>query len=207
MHDVQRLQPITVACPDCDLLNHVPELAPGESASCSRCNATLSRNPKNSIERALALTFTALILFAVANTFPFLSFGMKGIVTHTTLASGIAGLFQERMYFLAAVVCFTTILVPTTILAGSLYLLLPLQMGRRLPGAEHVLRWLLKLGPWNMVEIFMLGIIVAAIKLHKMAALVPELAAWAFMLLVLSFAMLAATVEPRLLWERLEAAK
>jgi len=58
-----------------------------------------------------------------------------------------------------------------------------------------------------MVEIFMLGIIVAAIKLHKMAALVPELAAWAFMLLVLSFAMLAATVEPRLLWKRLEAAK
>jgi paraquat-inducible protein A len=59
MADTEYLQEITMACPDCDLLNRVPELAPGESVSCGRCEATLSRNPTNSINRALALTFSA----------------------------------------------------------------------------------------------------------------------------------------------------
>ena len=193
MRKEQSLLPITVACPHCDLLNRVPPLAPGDAACCVRCNATLSRNPRNSIERGLALTCTAIILFLIANIFPFLSFGMEGIVTHTTLGSGIKSLYAEHMYFLAAVVAFATIVVPTVILTSSLYILLPLRMNRRLPGAEQLLRWTLRLGPWNMVEIFMLGIIMAAIKLHKMAALVPGLSAWAFVALIFTLTVYAAT--------------
>ncbi|MEH6636283.1 MAG: hypothetical protein V7700_12225, partial [Halioglobus sp.] len=83
------LQPITVACPDCDLINQLPSLAPGESASCARCDATLSRNPPNSIARGIALTFTAIVLYTITCTFPFLSFGKAGIVAHTKLFSGI----------------------------------------------------------------------------------------------------------------------
>jgi paraquat-inducible protein A len=207
MSDDKNLQPIMVACPDCDLLNQVPELVPGESASCVRCDATLSRNPKNSIARALALTWTAVILFIVANSFPFLSFGMEGIVAHTTLISGVESLYREGMIFVAAAVGFTTFVVPTVILSGLLYLLLPLQVGRRLPGAERILRLMLSLKPWNMVEIFMIGIIVAGVKLHKMADLVPGLSAWAFILLIFVFAAIYVCLESRLLWERMEAAR
>jgi len=207
MSDETVLKPITVACPDCDLLNNVPELAPGESASCVRCDATLSRNPKNSIERALALTLTAIFLFIVANAFPFLSFGMSGIVEHTTLISGIEGLFRQDMWLVASVVAATTIIVPTIMLTGLLYLLWPLQHGYRLPGSEFALRMILQLRPWNMVEIFLIGIIVAGVKLHKMANLIPGLSAWSFVLLVMILAWVAANLEPRLIWERLEAAR
>jgi paraquat-inducible protein A len=201
------LQPITVACPDCDLINQVPALASGESASCVRCEATLSRNPPNSIARGIALTFTAIILYAITCTFPFLSFGKAGIVAHTKLFSGIIGLHAEGMYFLAAAVSFTTVVVPVFMMAGLCYLLLPLRADLRLPGAERILRWILNLQPWNMVEIFMIGIIVSGVKLQKMAALQPGVGAWAFIVLIFVMAAIAVSLEPRVLWERMERAR
>ena len=201
------LQPITVACPDCDLINQVPALASGESASCVRCDATLSRNPPNSIARGIALTFTAIVLYAITCTFPFLSFGKAGIVAHTKLFSGIIGLYEQGMYFLAAVVSFTTVVVPVFMMVGLCYLLLPLRADLRLPGAERILRWILNLQPWNMVEIFMIGIIVSGVKLQKMAALQPGVGAWAFIVLIFVMAAIAVSLEPRVLWERMERAR
>ena len=195
---------MTLACPDCDLINRVPALAPGESACCVRCEATLSRNPTNGITRGIALTFTAIILYTVTCVFPFLSFGEAGIVTHTRLFSGIIGLYDQGMYFLAAAVSFTTVAVPVFMLAGLCYLLLPLYANRRLPGAARVLRWIMHLQPWNMVEIFMIGIIVTGVKLHKIATLEPGIGAWSFMLLIFIMAAIGACLEPRVLWERLE---
>jgi paraquat-inducible protein A len=201
------LQSVTMACPDCDLINQVPALAPGESAHCVRCEATLSRNPPNSINRGIALTFTAIILYTITCTFPFLSFGEAGIVSHTKLFSGIIGLYEEGMYFLAAAVTFTIAVVPVFILTGLCYLLLPLRLNLRLPGAANVLRWMLNLGPWNMIEIFMIGIIVSGVKLQKMAALEPGFGAWAFMVMIFVMAAITASLEPRVLWERMEGAR
>lgn len=207
MPGAEVLQAVTLACPDCDLINRVPDLAPGESAHCVRCEATLSRNPPNCIARGIALTFTAIILYTITCTLPFLSFGKAGIVTHTKLFSGIIGLYGEGMYFLAAAVSFTTVLVPIFMMAGLCYLLLPLRAELRLPGAQRVLRTMLHLQPWNMVEIFMIGIIVSGVKLQKMAALQPGLGAWAFMVLIFVMAAIAASLEPRVLWERMERAR
>jgi paraquat-inducible protein A len=207
MAEQELLQEITIACPDCDLLNRVPALAPGESASCGRCEATLSRNPVNCIRRALALTFTAVLLYAVACIFPFLSFGKAGIVVETHLVSGIIGLIHQGMHFLAFAVAFTTVIVPTFMLSGLCYVLLPLLYDRRLPGAAMIYRWLLQLEPWNMVEIFMIGIIVAAVKLAKLATLTPDLAAWAFMALIFVIAGIFSILEPRVVWEKMEAAQ
>jgi paraquat-inducible protein A len=201
------LQSVTMACPDCDLINQVPPLALGESASCVRCDATLSRNPTNSIARGIALTFTAIMLYAITCTFPFLSFGKAGIVAHTKLFTGIIGLLHEGMYFLAAAVSFTTVVVPVFMMVGLCYLLLPLRANLRLPGAERVLRSILHLQPWNMVEIFMIGIIVAGVKLQKMAALEPGVGFWAFMVMIFVMAAIATALEPRVLWERMEAAR
>ena len=207
MADEVHLQPILIACPDCDLLNNVPALAPGESASCVRCDCTLSRNPKDSLQRGIALTWAAIVLYAITCYFPFLSFGEAGIVSHTKLLGGIIGLYHEEMYFLAAAVSFTIVIVPVFTLASLCYLLLPLHFNVRLPGAERALRWVMQLEPWNMVEIFMIGIIVAGVKLAKMAALEPGLSFWSFMALIFVMAWISSALDHRLLWERLERAR
>ena len=202
-----RMQPVVLACPDCDLINKVPALAPGDSACCVRCDASLSRNPRNAVNRGIALTVTGVVLYAITCYFPFLSFGMKGIEAHTRLFSGIIGLFQEGMYFLAVAVSFTTVVVPVFTLAGLCYLLVPLRYNRRLPGAARILRLLQQLQPWNMVEIFLIGIIVSGVKLQKMAALDPGVAAWTLLALVFVMTAITWALEPRVLWERLEKAQ
>ena len=75
-------------CPECDLLQLNPVLPPGAAALCARCGAPLHRNRPDSLESTLALTLAGLILFLVANSFPFLSLEMQGQVRATTLATG-----------------------------------------------------------------------------------------------------------------------
>src|SRR5207344_2563082 len=64
----------TVACPDCDLLQRLPELPPGGKAHCLRCGHRLASAPTNSIDRTLALTVTAAIVLIIANTSPLMGF-------------------------------------------------------------------------------------------------------------------------------------
>jgi len=103
---------VLIACHDCDLLQHEPDVPEGGSARCPRCDAQLWRHRPNSIERTLALTVAGIVLFAVANAFPFLIFNMQGQITQTTLSSGVRDLWLQGFYPVSLLVLFTTILTP-----------------------------------------------------------------------------------------------
>jgi len=60
------------ACPDCDLLQRLPDLEPGASARCPRCDLELWRRRDASRQLTLPLTLAAAVLYVVANTFPML---------------------------------------------------------------------------------------------------------------------------------------
>ncbi|MDH3971012.1 MAG: paraquat-inducible protein A, partial [Gammaproteobacteria bacterium] len=118
-----------IACHECDLLHRLPvrEGASGVSR-CRRCNATLQRSVENSIDRTLALTLAGLMLFIVANSFPFLTFKMQGQETQTTLISGVIGLYDEGKWEIALLVLLTTVVVPLTQLLIQLYIYVPLKL-------------------------------------------------------------------------------
>ena len=61
-----------IACPDCDLLQHLPVLVPGESAHCPRCGNVVASKRPDSLNRTLALALAAAFAFLVANTVPML---------------------------------------------------------------------------------------------------------------------------------------
>lgn len=191
-----------VACHDCDLLNELPE---GVVATllCARCGAVLHRHRPDSIDRSLALTLGALVLFVMALSFPFLAMKSGGFVQETRLLTGIVELWRQELYGLATLVLLTCVLVPLLQIGGLLYLLLPLKMGRPVPHAIRVMRLVRQVAPWGMLEIFMLGILVALVKLGKMATIVPGTSVFAFGALVLVMAAAFTTLDPSLLWERL----
>ena len=192
-----------VACHDCDLLNHLPDEVTA-TLLCARCGAVLHRHRPNSIDRALALTLSALTLFIVALSFPFLAMKSGGFVQETRLLTGIRELWRQELYGLATLVLLTCVLVPLGQIAGLLYLLAPLKWHLPAPHAIRVFRLLRHLAPWGMLEIFMLGILVALVKLGKMATIVPGISVFAFGLLVLVMAAAISALDPPLLWERLE---
>jgi paraquat-inducible protein A len=191
-----------MACHECDLLQHIPALPENGAALCPRCGATLLRSRPNSLERTLALTVAGLALFILANTFPFLSFKVEAQVRETTLVTGIVTLYQQGLPQLAVVVMLTTVIVPLIQLTGMMYILLPLTVNRQAPMTMQVFRWVRTLQPWSMMEVFLMGILVSIVKLAKMAKIVPGIAVFAFLALILVMAASATTLDPHVVWER-----
>ena len=193
-----------VACPDCDLLHRLGEIPQGAVARCRRCGGLLRKRRPRSIERTLALVVGAAVLFTVANTFPFLSFDMQGQETHTTLITGVKDLWQQGMPELAGLVLLTIFLAPLLQIAILLYVLLPLHFDRVPWQMARAFRLLRRVEPWSMMEVFMIGILVAIVKLLDMAQIVPGLALWAFVVLFLLISGAVASLDSQAVWERAE---
>ena len=194
-----------VACIDCDRLHRLGPVPEGGVARCARCGGVLRRRARDGLERTLALALSAAVLFAVANAFPFLSFEMKGRVTETTLATGVVDLYRGGKAEIAALVGLTIVAAPAAQIGLLLWLLIPLRVGRvpwRLPAAFRLLR---HVQPWSMMEVFLIGILVAITKLMGMATIVPGLALWSFVALMLVLAGANASFDPESVWERVEA--
>ena len=196
--------PSLVACPDCDLLNRLDGPA-AATLLCARCGAVLRRHRPNSIDRTLALVVAALLLFALANAFPFLAMQTGGLVQETTLLSGVHELWRQDLRLLAALVFATCVLVPAAQLIGLGTILLPLRLGRRPPpGAARILRLVQAAAPWGMMEVFMLGILVALVKLGHMATIVPGVSVFSFAALIVVMAAAFSSLDPPLVWARLD---
>ena len=176
----------------------------GSSGRCVRCGGVLFDAKPNSVERSLALVIAGTVLFLVANAFPLLSFDMQGRVTHTTLAGGVTELWAEGMGSLAALVLLTAIAAPAIQLGLLLYVLVPLHRGVvpwLLPLALRLLR---RIEGWSMTEVFMIGILVALVKLGRLAEIIPGLALYSLALLIAILAALSVTLDRRSLWQRVE---
>jgi paraquat-inducible protein A len=192
-----------IACHECDLLHQVQPLPDGGAARCVRCDALLYYQKKDSLDRTLSLTIAGLVLFIVANTFPFLAMKSGGLVRETTLVTGVKGLYLQGMEALALLVFLTTILVPLVQIAGMLYVLVPLKVSRVPRNLALVFRFIRSLQPWAMMEVFMIGILVSMVKLGKMAKIVPGLALFSFVVMIFVLAGSAASLDPRIVWDRL----
>ncbi|MFZ7125615.1 MAG: paraquat-inducible protein A [Desulfobacterales bacterium] len=194
-----------VACHDCDLVHRLPGTFLRGTARCTRCGAVLIRRKKDSIDRTLAMAFTGIVLFSIANAYPFLTFQMETDFQEATLLTGILLLSQQNLQWLAFLVLFTTILAPLVQMTGMVYVLLPLRLGFLLPGSIWVLRHIRHYQPWAMMEVYMLGILVSLAKLAKMATIIPGTAAYAFMVLIFVLAAMTAAFDHHSTWMEIEA--
>jgi paraquat-inducible protein A len=193
-----------IACHECDLLHQRRPLPPDGTARCVRCGAVLYRRKQNSLDRVLALTVAGLILFVIANMYPFLTFRLEAQIQETNLITGVKELYQQGMWIVAGVVLLTTIVMPLLELTGMLFVLVPLKLRRRPWKLALLFRTIRTLRPWGMMEVFMIGILVAVVKLVKMASIIPGTALYAFLALIFILAASAAALDPHIVWKKLD---
>ena len=192
--------PDTVVCPGCDAIYSRAPLHPRDVAHCPRCGTELARHPGQQQRRILPLTVACLIMFAIANLFPIVEIELQGLRSQTTLAGAVVALTAEGMSVVALLVLATTILFPFLQLCILAYLLVPLSREHRPAGFALLVRAMQSLRPWGMIEVFLLGVLVAIIKLSSLAQVIAGPALWAFMgLTVLLTAVLS--FNPRTFWE------
>jgi paraquat-inducible protein A len=192
-----------IACHECDAIYQRLHLKRREIAHCERCGAELERNVERQVEHMVPLTVTCLIVFIIANSFPIVQIEIQGIRSSTTLIGAVYALSKDGMLSVAMLVLATTLLFPLLQLLILLYLLLPLPRHGAVTGFNFLARLLLLLRPWGMVEVFLLGVLVALVKLSSLAEVIPGVALWAFACLTILL-VLVVTFSPRYLWQLAE---
>jgi paraquat-inducible protein A len=191
-----------IACPHCDLLQRSIPLEPDALARCGRCGVVLYRPYDENLDRPLAFTLAATILFVLSNAFPIVGLDLQGQHTTATLFGTARALVEQDMAMLGALVFVTTIVVPAVQLAAMAYVLGLLRMGHAPRFLPIALRALQAVRPWGMVEVFILGLLVSLVKLSATADVVPGTALWAFGGLLMMIAAAVASFDARAIWSR-----
>jgi len=156
-------------CPGCGLFQTVPPLPPSAQASCVRCGTTVQRTHVDSSNRALALTTASLAFYCVAVFAPFLSVDLVGQQRETTMISLPAAFVADGAWELAILVVLTTVVLPLVKIGVVGLVLLGLRVAEPPRFLPRLFSLYEAIGPWAMVEVFLLGVFVAFTRLGAIA--------------------------------------
>jgi paraquat-inducible protein A len=193
-----------LCCPTCGLTLGVEAPSRGQRAECPRCGSTVREAPHGSLQLTAALALSALILYIPANIYPILRMNFYGAYSESTVWDGVVSLAQSGQYFVALIVLLASIVIPLFKLAGLLYLVAAARfnLGRRLRSRTRLYRLIDVVGPWAMLDVFLLAVLVALVKLGQIATILPGPGLIAFTAVVVLTMFASASFDPRLIWER-----
>lgn len=193
-----------LACPHCDLLQRLPQLAPGASARCPRCARELRRRRVDSFNRTLALAVAGTLLYVIANTVPMLSLTIVGRDASTTVFGGAQHLWENGQPIVGILVLLTAVIAP----AAQLFCMLAITIGSRRSSVPQWVGTLMRHYPttrtWSMIEVMLLGVLVALIKIADYATVIPGVALFVLVALVFVLAGMQASFDPHEIWQRIE---
>ena len=183
----------------------VSDLADGETARCSRCGHFLTRYRADELSRVMAFTVSALILLALACSFPFMQFKASGLESLMTLPQAALELWRNGMPDLAFLVAAFIILIPAAVLILIVILLGALMMQRPYPFLATLGRLIFSLQNWSMVEVFFIGVLVSLVKISHMASVLLGISFWAYAAFTILFTLAVSGLDRFHCWRRIEA--
>jgi paraquat-inducible protein A len=194
----------SIACPDCDLLQQIPSLMPGGKAACLRCGRVIAKELADARDRALPLAVTAAVTLLVANSFPLMELHVVGRFASTTIAGGAYEMWTQGQRLTSVLVAFCALIAPVGYLSFVITLLLAARRSPMPRWSGEMLRWLGHLEVWSMLEVVMLGILVALVKIAQLATVDPGIGMYAFGATILLIPAIAVNLDRREMWRRVE---
>ncbi|MEX5684618.1 MULTISPECIES: paraquat-inducible protein A [Pseudomonas] len=189
-----------IICEHCDCVYEKVTLAKHQKTLCMRCGGVLQRYNGLSVEQRLALTFTAAVLWTFANFYPVMSISLKGLKNSATLWDSVLALSQGPITFIALVAAVSMIIAPVFQLLLLIWVLSYALANQRSPGFRFCMRWLETLRPWSMLEVCLLGAMVAVFKLAGLLDVLPGIGLFALAVLSLMMIRIAGR-DIRELWD------
>jgi len=182
------------------------KVSPVAHGNCPRCGSPLHQRKPRSIERTISLMAAAAILYIPAMTLPVMTLQELALVEPTTIVEGMLQFWENGDYPIALVIFTASILIPLLKIVALAWLCAA-ATGRVEPSPRMLARvyWLTELlGRWSMIDIFVVGILVALVQLGTYMSVVPGPGALAFGLVVVLTMFAATSFDPRLLWDRID---
>jgi paraquat-inducible protein A len=189
------------ACHACGLVQDAGSPEPGTAAVCPRCGEEVRRRKTDSARRTLCLALAALCFYVPANLCPLAFVFHNRETTSVTLWSSVTELFRHRQFAVGLLVFVTSILTPALKLLSLVVLGASAGSPRLRRTRAALYRFVELVNPWNMLEIFMLAMVVGIVKFGEAAEILPGDGAWAFGVMVVLTILASQTFDPRLIWD------
>ena len=178
-----------IRCPVCDAVN----IDKGKKNICRRCGSAIYHHRSFSTEKSWAYLVTAIVAYIPANLYPMLVTSAFGTREESTILGGVVLLWELESYPVAAIIFFASIVIPVMKFLILLYLLISVKypIGKDKKVNKHKLYYMTEvIGPWSMIDVFVVAILAALIHLSSITILAGT-AATAFAISVF-FTLLAA---------------
>ncbi|TCL02356.1 membrane integrity lipid transport subunit YebS [Sodalis ligni] len=185
-------------CAQCDTLFILPTLHQNQDAFCPRCRAKVAHGHEWTINQLAILALTMVVLMPFAYGEPLISIRLLGTSINATLVHGIWQMAIQGQPITASMVAFCTVGAPCTLVIAILYLNVGERLGMNL---RPVLLMLTRLKEWVMLDIYLIGMAVAAIKVKDYADVDTGLALPAFIALALLSVVTMTHLNIGQLWE------
>jgi paraquat-inducible protein A len=170
---------VPVICEFCDSMYLRRALQRHETAHCTRCGALLYRASRLDIEHLLALTVTTAVVFVIANASSVIRISVGGLHSEANLLRSVAALSHGTALVVGLIAATTLFVVPLLQIVLLGWVLLFARERRRAPGFGVAMRVLHIVRPWSMTEVFLLGVLVAIVKLSGMLHVISGPGAYA----------------------------
>ncbi len=135
---------------------------------------------------------------------PLMDLSVSGRTASTTIIGGAMEMWIRGEKITAILVAFCTVVAPAIHIGAMLAVLMG---ARKYPVPAWVgtlLRWSHHYAPWGMIEVMMLGIMVALIKIAELATVFPGLGMFAAGALVVLIPAITVSFDPQAVWKRIE---
>lgn len=178
-----------IRCPVCDAVN----IDKGKKNICRRCDSAIHHHKHFSTEKSWAFLITAIVAYIPANLYPMLVTNAFGTKDASTIIGGVVLLWELKSYPVAAIIFFASIMIPVLKFLILIYLLISVKypLGKDKKVNKHKLYTMTEIvGPWSMIDVFVVAILAALIHLSSVEILAGT-AATAFAISVF-FTLLAA---------------
>jgi paraquat-inducible protein A len=193
-----------IICHGCDALQRVPDSVPGNAVTCIRCGFRLFRRPMGGIDKQLALTLSTMILFIIANVYPILTIQVAGIERSATITETAMRFFHQGSPELAVIVWTSSVLIPGVVIFGLFYVLLSIRLQFCWAYTRKILVWITHLLPWAMMDVYLLSVFVALVKLISLASVDLNEGFYALLFVIYFYAATIASIEPYFLWQQID---
>jgi paraquat-inducible protein A len=191
-------------CPDCGQMQILPALPAGARAVCLRCDAVLRHTRRDPLVLPLALNISALILFGLGATLTLMSVTTAGQQRVAGLISGPTEMEHYGLWEISLVVLITTVAAPLARVLSMVAVLTGLRLKRPPTELRAIYAWVEHLRPWSMVEIYLLGLFVAYVRLSGMATVDLGPAIYALGGLMVIMVLADYTLDEQAVWEAME---
>ncbi|RJP91485.1 MAG: paraquat-inducible membrane protein A [Desulfobacteraceae bacterium] len=197
-----------LSCPSCHLLTRKPA-AHGRrfSVVCPRCGERLFERKPNSMARTWALVIAAFIFYIPANVLPIMKVTSLGKVQSDTILSGVIYFIKTGLWPIALVIFVASVFVPLLKLFILVYLLISLHVRSKWRPRDRTRLYRITeiIGRWSMVDIYVVTLMVALVKLGALADIEAAPGAIHFAAVVVITIFAAMSFDPRLIWDKMEA--